>query len=436
MVAAHRLFPLVLLAALAQAQSVRVRLADRGVVPVPMEDYVAWVLAGEAGGMKSPEALKAMAVVARTYARSNLRRHAAEGFDFCETTHCQNARAGAIPARIRAAVDGTESIVLWSHGRPAQVFYSGHCAGRTAAASELWPAARRPYLPSQEDTFCLSAGRQAWSAKLPLADLARALGLAHLHSLHVSDRTPSGRVRTLASDAGPLSAERLHLQLGRLKGWNFLRSLVYEVHTEGPVAVFSGSGAGHGVGLCQTGADERGKAGHTWQAILAFYFPGLRAGVAAQDIPWQIRRGERVEAWVTNAAGDERLLPAADRALAQALKLLNLPLDATPQLRAYPTVAVFRDATGESGRLAAVTRGRVVHLQPVARHPQFDRLLLHEMVHVVLGLNALRPIPAWLDEGLAEHLSGGGAHENDRARVAALIRQQGLPAVVRLALGR
>ena len=91
------------LALTAAAQTVRVRLAKEGVVSAAMEEYVAWVLAGEAGGMKSAEALKAMAITVRSYARVNRGRHAGQGFDYCETTHCQDARAGAVTERLRAA---------------------------------------------------------------------------------------------------------------------------------------------------------------------------------------------------------------------------------------------------------------------------------------------------------------------------------------------
>src|SRR5580658_10384150 len=60
-----------------------------GIVEIPLETYVAAVLAGESGGFQSSEALKAMAVAARTYAVRMRGRHSAEGFDLCDTTHCQ-----------------------------------------------------------------------------------------------------------------------------------------------------------------------------------------------------------------------------------------------------------------------------------------------------------------------------------------------------------
>ena len=63
---------------------------------MPMEEYIAGVLAGETGNFKSDEALKAMAVAARTYAMHFGSRHALEGFDFCDTTHCQDLRIAGI----------------------------------------------------------------------------------------------------------------------------------------------------------------------------------------------------------------------------------------------------------------------------------------------------------------------------------------------------
>ena len=63
---------------------------------MPMEEYIAGVLAGETGNFKSDEALKAMAVAARTYAMHFGSRHALEDFDFCDTTHCQDLRIAGI----------------------------------------------------------------------------------------------------------------------------------------------------------------------------------------------------------------------------------------------------------------------------------------------------------------------------------------------------
>jgi stage II sporulation protein D len=284
-----------------------------------------------------------------------------------------------------------------------------------------------------EDTYCLSAGRNAWSAKIAWADLAAALRLPDLHALEVVRRTASGLAWKLESNAGLVDAERLHLLLGRLKGWNLLRSRHYDVRVTETHAVFEGMGTGHGVGLCQIGAEQRGKAGQTWTQILQAYFPGTRAGVAAQDIPWRKLDAERVEMWTTGAPGDDRLPSLAEKALAAAEQKTSLRVAQKPLLKVYPSVAVFRDATGEPGTVAAVTRGRVIHLQPVAKLSAAGALestVLHEMLHLVLGLNAKRPLPLWFEEGLADTLGDGRMHPAQRQRVEKMIRAKGLPAVL------
>ena len=58
-------------------------------VSMPIEQYVEHVVMGELGDFRNPEALKAMAVAARSYAKRFSGQHAKEGFDFCDTTHCQ-----------------------------------------------------------------------------------------------------------------------------------------------------------------------------------------------------------------------------------------------------------------------------------------------------------------------------------------------------------
>jgi hypothetical protein len=60
---------------------------------------------------------------------------------------------------------------------------------------------------------------------------------------------------------------------------------------------------------------------------------------------------------------------------------------------------------------------------------------LHEMLHVVIGLNAKRPLPLWFDEGLADYLGGGKTqHPLERARVAALVKQRGVAAVIAMSV--
>jgi stage II sporulation protein D len=372
------------------AQTLRVKLPE-GIVGLDIEEYVAAALAGEAGGFQSEQALQAMAVVARTYARVNRGRHRAEGFDYCETTHCQDLLLRAVNDRVRRATSATEGVILWGDGRPARVFYHAHCGGHTESAAVLWRDSARPWLSSLADAAC---GLGKWSARIP----AEQLGFAQLE---VEARSVSGRVTRLRTERGPLSAGELHRAIGRNLGWDLLRSTLYQVRKQGEVFVFEGRGHGHGVGLCQSGAEARGRAGATWQQILAHYFPGA----TVRQTQWLRRRGERMEAEVA-AEGDAWVIGAAERALAEAERRSGIRCARPPRLRVYGTVQGFRDETGEPGFMAASTRRGVVRLQPPGKlGAALTSVLLHEMLHVLLQQSGQK-MALWEEEGRVMLLAG------------------------------
>ena len=89
-----------------------------------------------AGARKAQQAL---AIVIRTFAAANRHRHRAEGYDLCDTTHCQVMRP--VLSSARDAAQATAGQILLDKGAPAFVFYSAHNGGTPALASEVWPGA-------------------------------------------------------------------------------------------------------------------------------------------------------------------------------------------------------------------------------------------------------------------------------------------------------
>ncbi len=393
-----------------------------------IEEYTARVLAGESSTFASDESLKAMAVAIRTFAQRHRGRHASEGYDLCDTTHCQDLRLAGVTARLRAAAAATEGELLWYEGRLAATYYHRDCGGSTEAAHHVWAGERVAYLVQQQDTACASEAVRRWQAEIRKADLAAALaaeGLrvpAMIQSLEVVRRTPSGRVaelRLIGAGAMPLSAEALRLAVGRRLGWNLLRSDWYEVRDAGAQLEFHGRGAGHGVGLCQAGAARMGEAGRSYREILAHYYPGTKTGFNAQGLAWRSLASERIEVLTTRPREDGALIEAAERVLREAETLADARIAFRPQLRLYPSVEVYRDATGEPGWVAASTRGRVVRLQPpeiLLRRGVLEETLRHEMLHVVMESRARRRLPRWFREGLVlalEAMARCGAHACD-----------------------
>jgi stage II sporulation protein D len=386
-------------------------------VDVPLERYVAAVVAGEGGVLRSEAARQALAVAARTYAVRLRGRHSAEGFDFCDTTHCQRADLDAVTPVIEATAAATSGELVWFDGSPAFTPYSRDCAGRTEDAAEVWPDLAGPYLRSQADPYCVRAGSRPWQWSADPAKLLAALTRSGLRApraidrVEIVQRTASGRARTLllggAGESVRIGAGSFHAAVGRELGWNTVQSERYEVHAAGGRLVFQGSGSGHGVGLCQRGADQMGAEGRSYREILAFYYPGTAAGATARGIAWQRLGGDSIALFSTDPDRDGAVLELAERLLSAVARRTQWPVPAGIEIRLYPTVDAFRNSTGEPGWVAAHADGRRIHLQPASvlrAHGALDRVLRHELIHVLMEAQAAPSLPLWFREGLAEYL--------------------------------
>jgi len=387
----------------------------RIVARLPVEDYIAIALQGETAGNMPAESLKAMAVAIRSYTTHFRDRHKNEGFDFCDTTHCQFLRMEVTPA-VRAAAQQTSGELLWDRGTPLAAYYHKACGGQTESASTVWPDQKSPALPAHDDPYCARASH-TWRTEMSRADLTLALTNAGLHipagwsQIVITQRTPSGRARTLHLVAGgsevPLSASSLRFAVGRSFGWSKLKSDWYQIAQQGDEVVFTGKGVGHGVGLCQTGAEQMAKQGKSYRDILGFYYAGASLGNSAQGIAWSTTQTQAFDVRVVNAADAATVQDRVRAALAWAEKQSGLALAAHPVIQVYPSVAMFRDSTGEPGWVAASTRGNRIRLQPPGvLGERFAKVLQHELLHLIVEGHARAGTPLWFREGLVILLAG------------------------------
>ena len=127
----------------------------RVTLQIPSERYVAAVLSAEAAPDEPSASLAALAIVARTFALTNIRRHSdPEDFDLCDSTHCQALRLDPIRSSIAQAVRDTAGITLWNGSTHASIYYTQNCGGISEAASKpssgppsappLWPLTPTP----------------------------------------------------------------------------------------------------------------------------------------------------------------------------------------------------------------------------------------------------------------------------------------------------
>lgn len=388
---------------------------------LPLEAYVARVLAGEALRDSQPAALEALAITIRTFALANRNRHRGDGFDLCDQTHCQVVRAAtAVTERAAAA---TASRLLLRDGLPASIYFSASCGGRTEIPSAVWPGAEdSPFLPSQNDDAC--QGAPFWSADLGASDLLRALHASafrgRLRDMRVSARSASGRVARLQLDGiepGEITGQDLRVAVGRTLGWQHLKITAFTLRRDGDIYRFSGRGSGHGVGLCVIGSARLAERGQSADAILARYFPGLT--IADGRLPLSTAAGERRAAVaspppivLTLPEGNEgertallRQVTAARDEIAKALGV------APPQritVRFHATTDDYERATGQPWFTSGAVVGPTLHLLPLAvlrDRGVLDRTVRHELVHLMTN-ETLAGRAAWVREGAAIYFAG------------------------------
>lgn len=402
---------------------------QRGEVDVlltlPSERYVAFVLNAEAAPDEPAESLRALAIVARTYALNGQHYTAQPGHlpaSLCDSTQCQAMRFGAISQAVAEAVRDTAGETLWFGPRRAEAFFSQSCGGITEDAGAVWPALRDiPYLQSHADPYCVRRDTAAWHTEVPLADLA---AIARAEGWHLPDRIVAARVAARSTSHRALevafrdangrefrvAASSLRFGIGRALGWNRIRSDAYQVAVRNAVLVFDGRGHGHGVGLCQAGATEMAAEGKDSRTILAFYFPKPAVRITPHDTGWSETRLGTIR--VRAAVGLSAMRLAAIRdAWDDARQRFPPRSDAPPEITLAPTTEVFRQLTGQPGWALASTRGTRTVLQPEsvlrAHAVPMATILRHEMLHVLVEAEATDRAPLWLREGLVEVLTGG-----------------------------
>jgi stage II sporulation protein D len=400
------------------------------VVALPVESYVERVVASESGPGESPESLKALAIVVRSFALHEVHGHSA--YDLCDSTHCQLLHwsgNGDRRAAAHAATLATASETLWFHGQRALAYFGKDCGGRTASPDEIWPRAKPlPYLPSQPDRFCTAQGARAWASEITHADLTAALaahGLAQpgWQNLAVARRGVSGRAVTLLLDHTEISAEDFQLAVGESLGWNRIPSTWFEVSREGDRFAFHGRGWGHGVGLCQKGAAAMAAQGHSMREILAQYFPGAESEDESTGHAWQSFAGDGFVLQSLDA-GDARFLPGLNRARAEASERSGLHESAPFTVRAFASTPAFREATLAPGWVAAFAEGDWIGTQPLrtlAARQLLADTMRHEFLHALVEREAGPKTPLWLREGLVESWSEIAPAKSSSARPALTI---------------
>lgn len=246
-----------------------------------IEDYLKGVVAAEVPHDWNPETLKAQAIASRTYALYQKKTAGSRAYHILATVDSQvysgrSAEHGATAAALRE----TEGIVVTYRGDLIPAYYHASCGGHTESAFDLW-GIDAPYLQGV-DCECQEISRYGlWEKRIKTNLVSSALNkLGHrvtgISHISIDGTTPAGRVRQVAirhaGGVASVPAEKFRSAVG----YALVPSIFFETEMSGDEIVLSGRGLGHGVGLCQWGAEEMAQRGLDHRAILQHYYPGTR----------------------------------------------------------------------------------------------------------------------------------------------------------------
>ncbi len=273
--------------------------STKQIINVALDDYVKGVVAAEMPAQFHEEALKAQAVAARTYVLKRARLSGGHGCDshpladICDSpAHCQawhptatlQSKWGMIDFqkywnKISQAVEATSGEILTYQGIAIDPLFHSTCGGHTEDAGDVWQKSL-PYLKPVVCSYCQHAPKFQTDQRFALSGfLMVAKQLDGAITVSTSDLSGSAPPISVKSETGTGRVKELQVGQRALKGTTLryalgLNSTRFTWKIESQAITFNVQGYGHGVGMCQYGADGMGKAGMTYRQILQHYYTG------------------------------------------------------------------------------------------------------------------------------------------------------------------
>ena len=258
-------------------------MADKGILVVnqlPLEEYLVGLINCEISSAWPIEAVKAQAVIARTYAVNRKKARMASTYHL-ESSVIDQVYDGCLieDSRARRAVSETAGEVLTFGGAVIQAFYHSSCGGSTEASENVW-GAPLPYLKGVECQYCLTSPTgTVWEVKLSLKEIEERLRVggykvSGLYDIKPGTANSRGRLKQVILLAPKGDVTISGEQFRKAVGYGVIKSTRFTLKNSKNEISFSGSGNGHGVGLCQWGTKQRALDGFACGEILSYYYPG------------------------------------------------------------------------------------------------------------------------------------------------------------------
>ncbi|MDC3168181.1 SpoIID/LytB domain-containing protein [Prochlorococcus sp. AH-716-D22] len=281
---------------------------------IKFDEYLKGVLPHEIGSNSPLEALKAQAVIARTWALYNSDRFKIDKYHLCVTTQCQVYETPVGEYKnVNKAIEDTSNLIITYKQKPINSFYHGSNGGISASASESWQIKDYSYLNSMVDgldslkkgfklpiksgdklnKFFEFADEKVYGNKHSLFRWEKILSNETIQNhllnnqlideksgvvdLDITNRGFSGRVIKLEIKLKNLKKPIVLVKDDIRRILSFLPSNLFTINKlNDNLWLFKGGGFGHGVGLSQSGAIEMAELGFTYEQILNHYYKGTK----------------------------------------------------------------------------------------------------------------------------------------------------------------
>lgn len=257
-----------------------------------LDQYLYGVVSSEMPANFEEEALKAQAVVARTYTIykiTNGNKH--ENADICDDSKCCQAWISKEArfekwneterennwSKIVSAVDSTKGKIIMYEGKPINAFFHSNSGGKTEIASSVWGGKDEPYLQAVETSG--ESNYTQYSSELTISKEEFIEKIKQYHNDFEIDFSSDNQIEVLEYTEGQrikkIKIGNLELAGTEIRNIFGLKSAKFEILVEGENVKFNVLGYGHGVGMSQTGADSMAKEGKNYEEIIKHYYTGV-----------------------------------------------------------------------------------------------------------------------------------------------------------------
>lgn len=244
-----------------------------------LDEYLFGVVPSEMSASWHHEAVKAQAVAARTYAYYHLLKKNNTAWDLDATVNFQRYKGMSVESdNTNSAVKETSGEILVYQNKPILAFFHSTCGGRTISSKYVWHGEDLPYLATTKCTFCKASPHYNWREAVSLFSIRSSLRKKYRDVAKIKKVTfkrIDDRVIGVIIKHGNGIINMKGNEFRMLFPTKKIKSLFFNAEKTKKGLLLVGHGWGHGVGMCQYGAQGMAMQRIGYRKILKYYYKGV-----------------------------------------------------------------------------------------------------------------------------------------------------------------